>query len=293
MSCGKCNKKIIDRLHKTFECKKCKILYHLTCVSSASQNSQICDKCNSTPKSSSNSTLRNLLPGFVKASDSIQQSGSSSLAENNKLDIIIEAVKNMERIHETYVEKILQLEHENNSLKKKINVLENKVEYFEQSMLSSSIDIVNLPELENPNSIETAAGVLSSSLNVTINCDDIKKCSSWKIKRRGENNSNSAPTSIMRVDFNTHDVQQQVLKKKNELKKSISYQELNVSENFNKYSPNCSGDVSVVYDKNYIKSIYIHGRSVINVRPDMDPEKILCIFQELIIKKVSKFSKIT
>ncbi|XP_055386950.1 uncharacterized protein LOC129615657 [Condylostylus longicornis] len=38
---------------------------------------------------------------------------------------------------------------------------------------------------------------------------------------------------------------------------------------------NCLGDVAVVYNKNFIKSISIHGKSVVDIRPDIDKDRVL------------------
>lgn len=191
--CKHCKKKVVD----SYECENCNASFHPSCANQAKVTNKsgkvfccvVHDHSEVIPNKSVDSGLKksdNLIMDERKLKsiirETIQQSMNAfELKINTKMDDLEKSVQHMSNIFDEQITKfesvlneLKTLKKENEDLKSRLQIVENKLDNFELKEKENNMVIIGVPKQENLSTYETISKICAS-LQTPLSNEDINE----------------------------------------------------------------------------------------------------------------------
>lgn len=165
--------------------------------------------------------ITNLFEQFEKRQSSKLESFISTVTEQNSS--IQNSIEFLSIKYDDFLQRMEQLELENSSYKKKIEILETKIEQMECNTRSSMIEIKNVPNqaFESKEDLRTIVCKIGEVINQPISNSDVRDVYRLKTKNQSSNH--------IIVDFTTVSAKVSVIKKCRDYNKTNMNSKLNTT----------------------------------------------------------------
>lgn len=236
--CKKCKNKV-DRADSKIKCGDCSDFFHANCanildsdIEFMEKNCKIyrCAPCASLRRKSLHFDSLPAVSASVAPADPVpagSAGGSSSSAppseyqQSVSLQLIYKEILELKKFNVEVLSVIHELQLEKKVMQKKIDVLQNRVNFLEQKQRDNIVEIVGLPDVNKTNAVGKALKLFSDGLNENITEEHIDSFYIKKIKSKKPNVS-SVDGDIVCVKFISHNIKQKLLKKKREYNKRLT-----------------------------------------------------------------------
>lgn len=128
------------------------------------------------------------------------------------MQMLYEEIINLKKVNSNFLATIGQLKEENEKLSERVCKLESVLNWREQQLLSSAVDISGVPALTNENANECAKQILGTALSLSLSPGEITKCFVKKFKK----------TNVLRIHFASSEVKNKVMTQKRKAKGKLT-----------------------------------------------------------------------
>lgn len=246
MNCSLCLQKIDRSCSTKINCNDCKHFFHYACVNITEEEADYfkssakpfrCDKCAVlrrrslhmpvpvVPKSQNNSappsTNANVLQG-IRSNTLLTAEETTHINDNEgqcTLQMVYAKLSKLEEINHRFLLQLNELRNENAGLKSRVNVLESKLNWQQQHLLSNSIEIVGVSNVNDTNVIRTAQQIFSKALSIDVPDNEIEKC---YVKKTQSKSSSPALKSIICLRFASLTTKQRIMCAKRNNKNNLN-----------------------------------------------------------------------
>lgn len=234
-------KKKVERSDAKIECCDCKNLFHSACVKilpvdldfmRKNKKTWRCSQCTSSRRNSlaAESVAISATPkntGETTTNDNSQQQIQEK--ETIDLKLIYSEIIELKNVNKDFLSRISELQTENSELKSKVSALQDKINLLEQSNLSNTMEIVNVPCVDNSNAMQVAVDIVRDGLGVQISEKDIDHCYVKKIKgtkkgkQIGDNASSNDNTNILVIKLIRRQTKENIMRAKRSVKLTAKF----------------------------------------------------------------------
>lgn len=273
MNCSVCSNKIERNCNTKIKCNDCNHFFHFGCVNITEDDANFfkssaqpfrCDKC---------AVLRRRSLQYLPVPPVLPQQQSINAVNSNTHSTVKESTVNQDSegqctlqmvyaklsaLEETNKQFLLQLNllrTENADLKSRVNVLESKLNWQQQNLLSNDIEITGVCNANDSNCIRMAQQIFSRALSVDVPDIDIEKC---YVRKTKANSSSTALKSIICLRFSNLTTKQRIMCAKRKNKNNLNTYAAGIDEHVDKGAGGSSNNSSSNSKKSKGTGIYIN-----------------------------------
>lgn len=240
MNCSVCSNKIERNCNTKINCNDCNHFFHFGCVNITEDDAIFlktsaqpfrCDKCAVLRRRSfQNLSVPPVFPQ-LKNNNAVQKTDSnahSSADEStvNKgsegqctLQMVYAKLSALEETNKQFLLQLNLLRTENADLKSRVNVLESRLNWQQQQLLSNEIEIAGVSNANNSNCIGMAQQIFSKALSVDVPDNEIEKC---YVKKTQNKSSSTALKSVICLRFSNPSTKQRIMCAKRQNKNNLN-----------------------------------------------------------------------
>ncbi|XP_067635462.1 uncharacterized protein [Eurosta solidaginis] len=130
------------------------------------------------------------------------------------LQLLYDEIVSLKKVNTEFLSTVKQLKEENHKLSERVSRLESVLNWREQQLLSSAVDIIGVPALTSDNANECTKQILGAALNLSVSPEEISKCYIKKFKQ----------TNVLRIHFASTELKSKVMSQKRREKGKLTSQ---------------------------------------------------------------------